>query len=287
MNVLLDKLLEPYKYEFFRNGALAAIMIGALCGLLGVYIVLRGMSYIGHGLSHAIFGGAAIAYVSKVDFYLGAGLWGFLAAVLINQTVRRFRISADAAIGIITTASFAVGVAVMSQKKAFVQDLETSLFGSILGVTQRDLVGIAIVTALIAVFIFILYKQLMFLTFDEETARVYGVRTEWIDVIFSLALAASIIVSMQVLGVTLIAAAIVVPPITARLLTDHFDRMLIFSVVMGSISAFIGINLSYHLDTSSGATIVLTQTAVFLIVVFGNAIRGRAASRLAAINYHV
>lgn len=287
MDVLWHRLLEPYQYEFFRYGALASLMIGALCGLLGVYIVLRGMSYIGHGLSHAVFGGAAVALVTKVDFYLGAGLWGFLAAVLINRVVRRYKISADAAIGIVTTASFAVGVAVISQRKRFTQDLETSLFGSILGVLPKDLLGIAIITLLIGAFIFILYKQLLFLTFDEETARVYGVRTQWIDVIFSLALAAAIIVSMQVLGVTLIAAAIVIPPITARLLTDRFDWMLIFSALIGSISAFIGINLSYHLDTSSGATIVLTQTAVFLLIILINAIRGRAGSRLAAINYHV
>lgn len=283
----MDVLLVPYKYEFFRNGAVAATLIGGLCGMLGVYIVLRGMSYIGHGLSHAVFGGAAVAFITKVDFYLGAGLWGFLAAVLINRVVRRYKISADAAIGIVTTASFAVGVAVISHLKRFTQDLESSLFGSILGVTPGQLLGVAIITLLIGIFIFILYKQLLFLTFDEEAAHVYGVRTNWIDVIFSLALAAAIIVSMQVLGVTLIAAAIVIPPITARLLTDRFDRMLIYSVVIGAVTAFVGINFSYHLDTSSGATIVLTEAATFVLVVMINAVRGRAGSRLAAINYHM
>src|SRR6476661_494739 len=122
----MDVLLEPFKYEFFRNGALVAMLIGVLCGLLGVYIVLRGMSYIGHGLSHAIFGGAAVAFVMKWNFYVGAGTWGFLSAVLINQTVRRFKISADAAIGIITTASFAVGVAIVSLQHRFTQDLEAT-----------------------------------------------------------------------------------------------------------------------------------------------------------------
>src|SRR5947209_16307950 len=110
-------LLQPFAYEFFRSGFVAGILIGALCGLLGVYIVLRGMSYIGHGLSHAIFGGAAVAaYKLSGDLTILSGLWGFMVAILINYTVRRFKISADAAIGVITTASFAVGVAIISQQ---------------------------------------------------------------------------------------------------------------------------------------------------------------------------
>jgi ABC-type Mn2+/Zn2+ transport system permease subunit len=281
----MNVLLAPFNYEFFRNGTVAAVLIGVLCGLLGVYIVLRGMSYIGHGLSHAIFGGAAVAFAMKSNFYLGAGAWGFLAALLINQTVRRFKISADAAIGIITTASFALGVAIVSRQHRFVQDLEASLFGSILGVTHDQLLGVAVVTALIVVAVFVLYKQLLFTTFDEETARAYGVRTQWIDAFFSLALASAIIVSMQVIGVTLIAAAIVIPPITARMLTDRFDRMLLISCVVGALTALVGIYLSYYLDTSSGATIVLTQAALFVLVLIVNGIRGH--SRLAAIDYHI
>ncbi len=281
----MDVLLQPFKYEFFRNGALAAVLIGVLCGLLGVYIVLRGMSYIGHGLSHAIFGGAAVAFVMKWNFYLGAGTWGFLAALLINQTIRRYKISADAAIGIVTTASFAVGVAVISRLHRFTQDLEASLFGSILGVTQEQLVGVVVIAVLVVVAIFLLYKQLLFTTFDEETARAYGVRTQWVDAFFSLALASAIIVSMQVIGVTLIAAAIVIPPITGRMLTDRFDRMLLISCLVGALTALAGIYLSYYLDTSSGATIVLTQAVLFIVVLMVNRIRGR--SRLAAIDFHI
>jgi manganese/iron transport system permease protein/iron/zinc/copper transport system permease protein len=281
----MDYLFEPFKYEFFRNASIASLFIGVLCGLLGVYIVLRGMSYIGHGLSHAIFGGAAVALVMKWNFYLGAGTWGFLSAVLINQTVRRFKISADAAIGIITTASFALGVAIVSRQHRFTQDLEATLFGSILGVTPEQLIGVIIVTFLVGLAVFLLYRQLLFTTFDEETARAYGIRTQWIDTFFSLALAAAIIVSMQVIGVTLIAAAIVIPPITARLLTDRVDRMILLSMAIGSLTGLVGMYLSYRIDTSSGATIVLTQAACFLIALTANALRRR--NRLAAIHYHM
>ena len=171
-------LLEPFQFEFFRNGIITALMIGALCGLIGVYIVLRGMSYIGHGLSHAIFGGAVVSFVMTWNFYIGAGIWGFLAAVLINQTVRRTRISADAAIGVITTASFAIGVALISRYRSFTRSFDAALFGNILGVTVQDVWIVAAVALTVAVIIFFMYKQLLFTTFDSEVAQVYGVKTE-------------------------------------------------------------------------------------------------------------
>ncbi|MFN8465340.1 MAG: metal ABC transporter permease [Caldilineaceae bacterium] len=140
---------------------LAALLAGALCGLLGVYIVLRGMSYIGHGLSHAIFGGAVVSFVMQWNFYVGAGLWGFLSAVLINQTARRTRIGADAAIGVITTASFAIGVALISRYRRFTQSFDAALFGNILGSTWADVLVIGAV-ALLVMAIFFAYKQLLF-----------------------------------------------------------------------------------------------------------------------------
>src|SRR5258708_22722416 len=113
----MNLLLEPFQFEFFRNGSIAAVLVGSLCGLIGVYIVLRGMSYIGHGLSHAIFGGAVVSYLMAWNFYLGAGVWGFLAAILINQNVRRTQINADAANGVIPTGSFAIGDHLISRHR--------------------------------------------------------------------------------------------------------------------------------------------------------------------------
>src|ERR1041384_3697510 len=125
-----EQILQPFQFEFFRNGMVAAILVGALCGMIGVYVVLRGMSYIGHGLSHAIFGGAVASYVVSVNFFLGAGLWGFAGAMLINGVSRRRVLGADAAIGVITTASFAVGLALISHYHAFTRNFEAALFGN-------------------------------------------------------------------------------------------------------------------------------------------------------------
>lgn len=276
----MEILVEPFQFEFFRNGTIVAVLVGGLCGLIGVYIVLRGMSYIGHGLSHAIFGGAVVAFVMSWNFYLGAGIWGFLAAVLINQTARRTKINADAAIGVITTASFAVGVALISRYRRFTQSFDAALFGNILGVTTADLWVVAGVTLMVALAIFFLYKQLLFMTFDAEVARVYGVKTEWIDTLFALILAAALIASMQILGVTLIAAALVIPAITARLLTDSFNRMILLSVFIGALSGFVGMYLSFYIDVASGAGIVLLQAAIFSLALLLSSWRKRAAQRL-------
>lgn len=276
----MNSLIEPFQFEFFRNGTVAAVVVGALCGLIGVYIVLRGMSYIGHGLSHAIFGGAVVSYVMAWNFYIGAGLWGFLAAVLINQTVRRTRISADAAIGVVTTASFAIGVALISSYRRFTQNFEAALFGNVLGVAASDVLVVIGVAVAAAVVIFFSYKQLLFTTFDEEVARVYGVRTEWVDTLFALVLAATLIASMQILGVTLIAAALVIPAITARLMTDSFNRMVLISTLVGAVTGLLGMYASYYINVASGATIVLLQAFLFVLTLTITSLQKKANRRL-------
>lgn len=276
----MEILLEPFQFEFFRNGTIAAVLVGGLCGLVGVYIVLRGMSYIGHGLSHAIFGGAVVAFIMSWNFYLGAGLWGFLAAILINQTVRRTKINADAAIGVVTTASFAFGVALISRYQRFTRSFDAALFGNVLGVSQQDVWVIVGVTLLVSSVIFFMYKQLLFTTFDAEVAKVYGVHTEWVDTLFALVLAATLIASMQILGVTLISAALVIPAISARLLTDSFNRMIVLSTVIGALTGLIGMYISFYVDVASGATIVLLQATVFGLILTVTSLQKRGMNRL-------
>jgi manganese/iron transport system permease protein/iron/zinc/copper transport system permease protein len=273
----MPDLMEPFQYDFFVRGLIAASVAGGICGLLGVFIVLRRMSYIGHGLSHAVFGGAVVSYVMSLNFYIGAGLWGFLSAVLINLTSRKRTIGADAAIGIITTASFALGVVLISRYNNFTRSFDAALFGSILGVTERDLLVLFGVALLSVLFVFFAYKQLLFNTFDPEVAPFYGVRSGALDTIFALVLASAIIASMRILGVTLIAAAIVIPPICARLVTDSFARMLLLSTALGAANGFAGMYLSYFLDSSSGATIVLLGASVFGVALVYANVRDRVA----------
>jgi ABC-type Mn2+/Zn2+ transport system permease subunit len=261
----LASLLEPFTYVFFRRALLASCLVGALCGLVGVYVVLRRMSYIGHGLSHAVFGGAVISYLMQVNFYLGAGLWGVASALLINEVAQRRKLGADAAIGIVTTASFAVGVAGISRQRRFTRNFEAALFGNVLGITPADLWMIAGVAIVSVVGILTLYKPLLFSTFDEEVAEVYGIPTRWVNAAFALILAAVILVSMQIMGVTLIAAALVIPASAARLLTQRFDRLLWLASLIGAGVSVLGMYASYYFDLASGASIVLIGTAMFLV----------------------
>jgi manganese/iron transport system permease protein/iron/zinc/copper transport system permease protein len=258
-------LLEPLTYVFFRRALLASFLVGALCGMIGVYIVLRRMSYIGHGLSHAVFGGAVVSYLVQVNFYLGAGLWGIASALLINEVAQRRKLGADAAIGIVTTASFAIGVAAISRQRRFTRNFEAALFGNVLGITPTDLWMIAAVAAASVIGILLLYKPLFFSTFDEEVAEVYGIPTRWVNTFFALMLAAVIIVAMQVMGVTLIAAALVIPASAARLLTDRFALLLGLASALGAAMSLLGMYASYYLDLASGATIVLVGTGIFAV----------------------
>ncbi|MDQ3148085.1 MAG: metal ABC transporter permease [Actinomycetota bacterium] len=262
----MDELLRPFEFEFFRNGLVVATFAGALCGLIGVYVVLKGMSYIGHGLSHAIFGGFAASALLGVNFVLGAGVWGVASALMINGVTRRRAIGADAAIGVITTASFALGLALFAIFGRQGQSFDAALFGSILGVSGEDVWMVAAVTVVVAFVIFLQYRQLLFTTFDPEVAEVSGVRTARVDALLMVMLAASILATMQVLGVTLIAATLVIPATVARMLTSSFSRMLLLATTIGAVTGFVGMNLSYHLDVQSGPTIVLVGAGLFAVV---------------------
>lgn len=271
--MLMIDLAEPFQFDFFKHALLAATMVGALTGLVGVFVVLRRMSYIGHGMSHAVFGGAVVGYVAGFNFYLAAGIWGFLSALLINQTTRRRQIGADAAIGIITTASFALGVALISRASSVTRNFDAALFGNLLGVSTTDLWVIFGTLVLTVAVVFFCYKQLLFLTFDAEVAPIYGVRSGWLDSLFALVLAATIIASIRIMGVTLIAASLVIPPVIARLVTDRFAVMLVLSSAIGAIVSFLGMFVSYYVDVASGASIVLLAAGLFVVTIVGVSVR--------------
>ena len=270
----MSTLLEPFQYGFLRHGLLVAVLAGALCGMVGVYVVLRSMSYIGHGLSHAIFGGAAACAVLSFNFYLGAGLWGLLSALLIGRVTRRRIIGSDAAIGVITTASFAFGLALFGLFGTAKKSVDAMLFGSILGVSVTDVWVVAAVTVAAALVVFLRYRVLLFTTFDPEVADVSGVNTGRADALLMAVLAISLLATMRVLGVTLIAATLVIPAVVARMLTNSFARMLWLATLIGALCGLVGMYLSYFLDVSSGATIVLVGAVLFAVVFAATGTRG-------------
>ena len=276
-------LLRPYQFEFFRHGVYVATIAGALCGFVGCYVVLRNMSYIGHGLSHAIFGGYAAAGVIGVNLFLGAGIWGVVTALAVGGIVRRRPIGSDAAIGVVTTASFALGIALVERYGSPGRSADALLFGNVLGVTTADVFLVIGVTIATVLFVLLAYRPLLFTTFDADVARATGIRTGLVDVGLMIVLAATVLATMNVMGVTLIAATLVVPAVVGRMLTDSFGRMLVLATLIGAVSGFVGMNLSYFHDLPSGSTIVLVATAFFVAAYAGG---GRLRRRAGAVHAH-
>lgn len=276
-------ILEPYRYQFFINGVVVATIAGALCGLLGVFVVLRGMSYIGHGLSHAVFGGAAASAVMQLNYFVGAGIWGVASGVLIGRIARRRLIGADAAIGVVTTASFALGLALLNRFGQAKRSIEAVLFGSVLGVRTADIVAVALVASLTVVVVVIAYRRLLFATFDPDVAQVSGIRVAWIEALLMVMLSLTILVTMRVIGTLLISALLVIPASVARMTTNSFARMLWISPAVGAGAGFVGMNLSYHLDISASATIILVGTVAFIVVYALGGLRSR--SRIAHVHH--
>jgi manganese/iron transport system permease protein/iron/zinc/copper transport system permease protein len=276
---MIDAFLQPFEFEFFRNGVVVATLAGALCGLVGTFVVLRGMSYIGHGLSHAIFGGFAASALLGINLFLGAGVWGLACALLIGTVTRRRAIGSDAAIGVITTASFAIGLALLKVFGSAGKNPDAYLFGNVLGVDRQQVLLVLLVTAVTAGAVFLGYRSMLFTTFDAEVADVSGVRTARVDAVLMVLLAATILTTMNVLGVMLVAATLVIPPVVARMITYSFSKMLLLSTGIGAGAGCTGMVSSYHLDIPSGPMIVLVGTAAFVVAFAATGRRGLGNTR--------
>ncbi|CAN5696326.1 metal ABC transporter permease [soil metagenome] len=256
-------LMLPFQYEFFIKGIIVSVLLGGICGLAGVYIILRGLSYVGHGLSHAAFGGAIVGNIVGLNYYVGAIIWSYLASFVIYEISKRNKIKPDAAIGLVTTAIFAFGVLLVSMTNRYTRNFESLLFGNILAISEQDLYIIVSVTILSGAFFFLLHKRLVFSFFDNESAKISGIKTSYIELLFSFVLATIIIVSMSSIGVTLLASVIVGPAISARMLSNNFSNVVFLSIIIGSVASFSGMYASFFLDSSSGPTIVMFVTLGF------------------------
>lgn len=259
----MNELFDPFGYEFFRSGFAVAVVAGALCALVGTFVVVRGMAYLGHGLSHAVFGGFAVSALVGIDVVLGAAVWGVVVALMIGRVSRRHVVTTDTAIGVLTLASFALGLALLQWRPTDTVDADTALFGNVLGVSNADVVATAVVAALVAAVVVLRYRSFVATSFAPDVAAATGVATSRADALLLGMLAVAVLAAMNVMGATLVAAGVVIPPATARLITDRFASMLWISTVTGAVTGGVGMVASYHLDIASGPVIVLSQSAAF------------------------
>lgn len=261
----MNLLLDPFEYAFFGRALLAAVLVGAVTGALGPFVVVRRMAYIGQGLSQSVLGGVGVALVYGAGLYAGAVAATVVATVAIYITRRR-GVPVDTAIGIVASTMFALGVAVISANRDRSLNITNLLFGNILGVTRGDLVLVGAVVAIVAIVLFVTYKPLLAATHNPAVAAAHGVRTGLIEVVFTALLALAVITALQVLGVLLVAATLLLPAATASLAFGSFGRLMMVSIGLGVTTAVVGLYVSFYHDIASGPAIVLTGAAVFLVL---------------------
>jgi len=261
----MNELLMPFQYDFMQRAFLAALCVGLLCSVMGTYVILRKLSFIGDGIAHASFAGIVIAYLRGIDYYVGAAVVAVATAVGIGFVHRRGKISLDTTIGVLFTGAFALGVFLMSRQRSYAIDLQSFLFGDILGVGRGDLLLILGLALAIAIAVVILWRGLMYTSFDPVVAQASGISAEVHEYALLVMLALTIIVSLQSVGIILVAALLVTPAAAAYQLTSRFVPMMVLAAVFGSVSTVGGLYLSYYLGSSSGATIVLLATGLFFV----------------------
>lgn len=259
----MENLLAPFSYDFMQRAFVAALLVGVLCSAMGTYVVLRKLSFIGDGIAHASFAGIVIAYLRGLDYYFGAAVVAVLTALGIGFVHRRGKLSLDTSIGVLFTGAFAFGIFLMSQRHSYTLDLESFLFGDILSVSHRDLVLVVILAAVIACTLVVLYRALLFASFDPVVAQASGLRVEALDYALLVLLALTVVISLQSVGIVLVAALLVTPAAAAYQLTSRFAPMMLLSIAFGATSTVGGLYASYDLRSSSGATIVLLATLLF------------------------
>ncbi len=278
VNEMIEWLIAPFRFSFMQTALAAAALVGVACAMIGVYVVLRRMAFIGDALAHTILPGVVIAYLNEWSLSGGALIAGLATALGIGWLSRRQAIREDTAIGIVFTGMFALGVLLMSTARSF-RDFTHILFGNILGVTMSDVGLIAAIAAGVVGALLIFNKELELTSFDPIYAEVIGLKAARLRYLLLILLAFTVVGSIQVVGVVLTSAMLITPAAAAGLLTQRLGRMMALSVGIAALSGVIGLYASFYANVSSGAAIVLACTGVFAAAWMARSLRELAARR--------
>ena len=262
---IIDFIHALTEYDFLQKALVTSVMVGIICGVIGCFIILRGMSLMGDAISHAVLPGVAISYLLGINFFIGAVATGLLTALGIGFVSQNSRIKNDTAIGILFTSAFALGIILISFLRSS-SDLYHILFGNVLAVRPSDMWMTLAIGLLVLAAIFLFYKELLVTSFDPTMAAAYGLSTRLIHYLLMTMLTLVTVASLQTVGIILVVAMLITPAATAYLLTNRLSRMIFLSAGLGTISSVIGLYLSFTYNLSSGASIVLVATALFALV---------------------
>ncbi|MDI3328557.1 MAG: metal ABC transporter permease [Alicyclobacillaceae bacterium] len=259
----MSGLWAPFEWDFMWRALAGSAAVAVTCAVLGVFVVLRGMAFIGEGLAHGSLGGLAIAYSLGWNLYLFGSLYTVGLALVIAWLGRRRKSGMDTAVGVVFSSSMALGVLLISLVKWYTTDLTAYLFGDVLALRGGDVAAVVAVMAAVIAFMTLFYREMVFLTFDPEGARAAGVPGAWIDRAFLCLVAVGVVSAMQTVGVILVTALLVIPAATAWQIAKSMKHMMAAAVSVALFSALVGLYVSYYLNVASGAAIVLTAATVY------------------------
>lgn len=258
-------LTDPWQSEFMVRSLLALIMVSVVCAVMGSFVVVKGMAFIGDALAHASFGGVAAAFVLGGNIYLGAAVAAILTSLGIVFVSRRAGLRFDTAIGVIFVGAFALGIAIVSRQEGYIVDLFSFVFGNVLGVGKGDLLLIATVGAIVLALVAVFYKELLFTAYDPSMAAAAGLPVAAMQYGLLALIALTIVISLKAVGIVLVVAMLVTPAATAQLLVRRLHLIMVVGAGVGVVSSVVGLYLSYHADVAASAAVVLTATVIFLL----------------------
>jgi ABC-type Mn2+/Zn2+ transport system permease subunit len=268
-------MANALSFAFVQKALIAGAISSILLAVLGVYVVLKKMSFIGDGIAHSAFGGVALGLLLGVNTSITAMIFAWVVAMIIGISKRAGKTSEDALIGIFFAFSMALGIIFIGFSKTYNADLLSYLFGDILAVTGSDILTIGITAVIVLSGVFAFYKELLFFSFDEEGARVSGIPVDFIYFLLLTLITVTVVASIKIVGIILVAAFLIAPASAALLIANDFKKVLIFSVIIGLVSTLVGFFFSYVFDLASGASMVVTVTFVYLACLVISKVRGR------------
>ncbi|MFI9616514.1 anchored repeat-type ABC transporter permease subunit [Streptomyces sp. NPDC052023] len=265
MSAILDFVTGPWEHLFMRRAFAVAVMCGIVSGVVGAHVVLRGMAFIGDAVSHSVFPGVAIAFVFQFNLVLGGAVAGLLTALAVAVFSQNRRLKEDTVIGVFFAAAFGLGIVILSTAPGYSGSLESFLFGQILGISDRDVVTVAVMGLILLLVAGAVHKELVTVSLDRETAKAVGLPVFVLDIVLYALVTVTVVISLQAVGNILVLALLITPAACARLLTDRIGVMMLLAPAVGAGGAVVGLYLSYAYNLAAGGLIVLVVTGVFVL----------------------
>lgn len=262
---MIELLTDPWQHVFMQRAFVVAVLASVVCAVVGSFVVLRGMAFIGDAVAHAVFPGVAVGYVLQLNLAVAGAVAGVATALTVAVVSQNRRLKEDAVIGVFFAFAFGLGIVLVSTQSSYTGDLASLLFGQILGLSDADVVTVAVVGGLLIAAVLSLRKELVTVSLDRETAAASGLPVFWLDTALYVMVTVAIVISLQAVGNILVLALLITPAATARMLTDRLGTMMVLSAGIGAVCAVVGLYVSFYYNLASGGLIVLTLSAVFMV----------------------